>query len=103
MRTNYVLIDYENVQPAAFAVLDQDYFKAIVFVGAGQAKLSFEVVSAIQRMGDKASYVKISGNGPNALDFHIAFYIGQIAANEPNAAHVGQVVADFTPRIAHRN
>jgi PIN domain len=102
MRTNYVLIDYENVQPAALAVLDQDYFKTIVFVGASQVKLSFEVASAIQRMGDKASYVKISGNGPNALDFHIAFYIGQIAVNEPTAYfHIISKDAGFDPLIAH--
>jgi hypothetical protein len=25
------------------------------------------------------------GNGPNALDFHIAFYIGELSANDPNA------------------
>jgi hypothetical protein len=102
MRTNYVLIDYENVQPATLAVLEQDHFKAIVFVGAGQAKLSFEVASAMQRMGDKASYVKISGNGPNALDFHIAFYIGQIAAGEPQAYfHIISKDAGFDPLIAH--
>jgi hypothetical protein len=27
-------------------------------------------------MGDRAEYVKIAGKGPNALDFHIAFYSG---------------------------
>jgi hypothetical protein len=30
LKTNYVLIDYENVQPAAIAVLDQEHFKIIV-------------------------------------------------------------------------
>ena len=73
VKTNYVLIDYENVQPEAMAVLAQEHFKVIVFVGANQAKVTFEVASALQQMGDRAEYVKITGNGSNALDFHIAF------------------------------
>lgn len=102
MRTNYVLIDYENVQPAAMAVLEQEHFKVIVFVGANQAKVSFEVASALQRMGAKARYVKISGNGSNALDFHIAFYIGQLAETEADAYfHIISKDAGFDPLIAH--
>ena len=85
MKTNYVLIDYENVQPEAMAVLEKEHFKVIVFVGANQTKVTFEVASVLQRLGDKAEYVKITGNGSNALDFHIAFYIGQLAAQEPEA------------------
>ena len=72
MKTNYVLIDYENVQPATLAILDQEHFRIIVFVGANQAKITFEVASALQPMGTRAEYVRISGNGANALDFHIA-------------------------------
>lgn len=102
MRTNYVLIDYENVQPAAMAVLEQEHFKVIIFVGANQAKVSFEVASALQRMGAKAAYVKIAGNGSNALDFHIAFYIGQLAASEPDAFfHIISKDSGFDPLLAH--
>jgi len=36
-------------------------------------------------LGDKASYIKIAGNGPNALDFHIAYYIGELAAKHPGS------------------
>lgn len=102
MRTNYVFIDYENVQPGTMTVLEQEHFKVIVFVGANQSKVSFEVASALQRMGTKASYIKISGNGSNALDFHIAYYIGKIAALEPDAYfHIISKDAGFDPLIAH--
>ncbi len=37
---NYFLIDYENVQPTAMAVLDREYFKIIVFVSASQTKVN---------------------------------------------------------------
>ena len=33
MKINYVLIDYENVQPEAMAGLCEDHFKVLVFVG----------------------------------------------------------------------
>jgi hypothetical protein len=72
VKTNYVLIDYENVQPAALSVLDQEHFRIIVFVGAGQAKIAFEIAAALQQLGPRAEYVKISSSGSNALDFHIA-------------------------------
>jgi hypothetical protein len=102
MRTNYVLIDYENVQPASLEALDAEHFKVMVFVGASQTKLSFDTADALQRMGAKASYIKISGNGPNALDFHIAYYIGQLAAQEPTAYfHVISKDAGFDPLIQH--
>lgn len=102
VRTNFVLIDYENVQPAALSVLEKEHFKVIVFVGASQTKVSFEVAAHLQRLGPSASYVKISGNGPNALDFHIAYYIGQLAAAEPDAYfHIISKDTGFDPLIAH--
>lgn len=102
MRTNYVLIDFENVQPDSLEVLHQDHFKVIVFVGANQSKLSFETVSALQRMGSKAEYVKITGNGPNALDFHIAYYIGRLSAtNDTGYFHIISKDAGFDPLIQH--
>lgn len=53
-------------------------------------------------MGDRAQYVKLSGSGPNALDFHIAFYIGQIAAQDPTTFfHVISKDAGFDPLIRH--
>ena len=102
MRTNYVLIDYENVQPSALAVLEKEHFKIIVFVGANQSKISFDLAAQLQRLGQNASYVKISGNGPNALDFHISYYLGKLAAAEPDAYfHIISKDTGFDPLINH--
>ena len=102
MKTTYILIDYENVQPSIVAALAQEHTRLFMFVGANQAKISFEVAEAIQRLGDRAQYVKICSSGANALDFHIAFYIGQLAAQEPGASF--QIISKdtgFDPLIAH--
>jgi hypothetical protein len=102
LRPNIVLIDFESVQPASLEALAADHFRLKVFVGATQSKLPFNLVTAIQRMGERAEYIKIAGVGPNALDFHIAYYIGRIACDEPEAFfHVISTDTGFDPLIQH--
>jgi hypothetical protein len=102
VRTNHVLIDFESVQPDSLGALEQEHFKVHIFVGANQAKIPFGVAAAIQRMGSRANYLKISGNGSNALDFHIAFYIGQLAAGDSSAYfHIISKDTGFDPLIQH--
>ncbi len=102
MKTNYVLIDFENVQPKNLAILKGHDFRVIVFVGANQTKVPFELAEALQAFGDKAEYIKISGNGSNALDFHIAFYIGQLSEKDSNSYfHIISKDTGFDPLIKH--
>jgi len=100
--TSYVLIDFENVQPKNLGLLESQPFKVFVFVGANQTKVPFELARALQALGKHAEYIKISGIGQNALDFHIAYYIGKLAAGEPNAQfHVISKDKGFDPLIKH--
>ena len=102
LNMNYVLIDFENVQPDSLEQLDRDYFKLLVFVGASQEKVPFDMAASLHRFGDRMEYIKISGNGPNALDFHIAYYIGRLAAADPAAYfHIISKDAGFDPLIEH--
>lgn len=102
MRINYVLIDLENVQPSTLAGLDADFFRVLVFVGANQTKIPFELAAAIQKLGTRASYIKISGNGSNALDFHIAYYIGKLTQEDPTGYfHIISKDTGFDPLIQH--
>ena len=102
MRINYVLIDYENVQPDSLIGLDADHFKVLVFVGASQTKISFDFASAIQRFGSRAEYIKIASNGSNALDFHIAYYIGSLSNQDPTGYfHIISKDTGFDPLIQH--
>ncbi len=102
MNMNYVLIDLENIQPEHLSVLAGQNLKVLVFVGQNQSKLSFDLVSAVQHLGKNAEYVKIQGNGPNALDFHIAFYIGRFSAeNSESHFHIISKDKGFDPLIKH--
>jgi hypothetical protein len=102
MRQNIVLIDFENVQPDSVAALAQDHFRVLVFVGANQTKVPFETAASVQQLGFRAEYIKITGNGSNALDFHIAYYIGKLSALDPTAYfHIVSKDTGFDPLIAH--
>lgn len=102
MPNNYVLIDYENVQPKNLDLLESHPFKVLVFVGQSQARIPFDLADSMQLLGKDARYVRISGNGQNALDFHIAYYIGELAAGESDAFfHIISKDKGFDPLIDH--
>ena len=97
-----MLIDFENVQPDSLDLLDHDHFRLRVFVGASQGKVPFDVAASLQRFGDRTEYIKISGHGLNALDFHIAYYIGRLAAEDQTAYfHIISKDTGFDPLIRH--
>lgn len=83
-KTNYIFVDYENVQPSSFNLPDDYPFKVFIFIGANQSKIPIDLVASIQKLGFNAEYVRIEGNGKNALDFHITFYIGKLCEKDPN-------------------
>lgn len=96
-----MLIDFENVQPKNLELLKGHGFKVILLVGSKQEKISFDVAAAMQSLGADGEYIKIGGNGPNALDFHIAFLMGHISAGDPNSYfYVISKDAGFDPLIA---
>jgi hypothetical protein len=102
LKNNFILIDFENVQPKNLELLRGHTFTLIVFVGANQKSVPFDFAEALQRLGENAGYQKITGNGSNALDFHIAFYLGELAAKDADAYfHVISRDKGFDPLIAH--
>ena len=105
MSKHYILIDYENVQPKSLSVLQgapNQAFRIMVFVGADQSKLPLDLVSSMQGFGDKAQYVQITGSGRNALDFHIAYYLGALTERDPNGIfHVISKDTGYDQLIRH--
>ena len=102
MRINFVLIDSENVKPEYIEKLKHEHFRVVVFVGANLKRLDFPIVNAVQTLGSNGSYVQISSHGPDALDFHIAYYIGKLSAAHPGACfHIISKDTGFDPLIKH--
>jgi hypothetical protein len=48
MKTNFVLIDLENVQPKNITLLNNGPFKIKVFLGSNQAKIPIDMARALQ-------------------------------------------------------
>lgn len=71
-----LFIDYENVQNVALTQLAGKNLDIKLFVGNLQNKIPFSIVNEAQSLGDKLEWIKIEGQGKNALDFHIAFFLG---------------------------
>lgn len=102
MRNNYVLIDYENVRVESLALLKGEHFHVRVFLGPKNTRLPVELVLAMQNLGDRAGYIVLETVGPNALDFHIAYYLGALAAADPTGFfHIISKDTGFDPLIEH--
>lgn len=102
MRKNYVLIDYENRPIRSLALLKEEQFQVMIFLGIKNTKLSTEFVLSKEELGIRAEYVRLEKAGENALDFHIAYYLGQIALKDPcGYFHIISGDKGFDPLIAH--
>lgn len=102
MKTNYILIDYENVQTKSLALLKGEQFRVRIFLGPNNTKLPVELVLAMHELGERADYVILETPGVNALDFHIAYYLGILAANDPSGFfHIVSKDTGFDPLIKH--
>ena len=102
LNTNYVLIDFENVQPASLGALTAGEHHIKVFAGAQQSKVDLGLAKALQSFGAHAEYIQIVGTGKDALDFHIAFYIGKLSAEHPGASFtIVSRDTGFDPLVKH--
>ena len=102
LKTIFVLVDFENVQPHNMGLLKGGPFKIKVFLGASQAKISLEMAQALQTFGTDAEYIQVVGSGKDALDFHIAYYIGRLSIEHPGAGFsIISKDTGFDPLIKH--
>lgn len=102
MKINYVLIDYENVQVESLALLKSEQFRVKVFLGPNNKKLPVELVLAMHGLGDRAEYIVLETSGANALDFHIAYYLGVLATADPlGFFHVISKDTGFDPLLSY--
>jgi hypothetical protein len=78
MELTYVLVDFENVQPQDMDLLRGEQYRVTIFRGPHQRKVDFDIVESLQPLGANVKHVRSERHGKNALDFHIAFYMGRL-------------------------
>ncbi len=84
MMNKVLLIDYENVLQVDISEIDKESYNVKIIVGASQNKIPFDLVTAAQAFGSNIEWVKIDASGKNALDFHIAYFLGKYSQTHPN-------------------
>jgi len=101
MSTQYVLVDFENVQPDLSALAHTPY-KVKIFFGARQqeGRVPLKLLLATKALGEAWEPILVSRSGRNAVDMHIAYWIGRLLKAEPTARiHVISGDTDFDPLI----
>lgn len=82
MKKRYVLIDYENVHNIDLKPLLNQEIHIMVFHSEDQKFTSDFTTRAIDLGKEKIELIKMKGHGKNALDFHIAFFMGKLLRNQ---------------------
>ncbi|HZE22039.1 MAG TPA: PIN domain-containing protein [Desulfobaccales bacterium] len=103
MSDKFLLIDYENIQKVNLSEVPENILVKI-FVGQPQKNIPFELVQQAQRFGHCIEWIKIEGQGNNALDFHIAFYLGKLQIEHKKASFI--ILSKdkgFDPLVKHIN
>jgi hypothetical protein len=101
MSEQVVLVDLENIHKLDLTRLPTQA-RIKIFVGQTQSKLPTALVQQEQALGSRLEWVRIDGNGPNALDFHIACQLGEGICNYPKAEFV--ILSNdkgFDPLVRH--
>src|SRR5512145_1402807 len=109
MTPTHILVDFENVQPTAadIALVRGDALRLAIFRGPGQMKYAADVAEAWQPLGAHVSFIRCAKAGRNAVDMHIAFYLGElVAAHQGDGARRARFVivsrdTDFDPLLMH--
>lgn len=106
MKKNVILIDYENVQKHNLRPLLEHDVLIKVFHGENQKFTSEFTRLALEFGREKFELVGIKGQGKNAADFHIAYFIGKLSKEIPNSLfHIisrdtgFKVLADFLNQV----
>ena len=101
MGKKLLLVDLENKHKVDLSPLD-DSFRAIIFVGANQNPPKASKKLATARRFSRVDFLKISGTGKNALDFHIAFELGRTFQTGPETeCFVLSGDKGFDPLLTH--
>jgi hypothetical protein len=95
------LIDHENLSKVDLTQVPAGA-RAMLFLGANDASVKRALFTGAVKLGERLTLVEIEGSGKNALDFHIAYYLGQILTRSPDVkCIVLSKDKGFSPLVKH--
>jgi hypothetical protein len=100
--TNHVFVDFENVHSVDLAIFAIEAFQFTLLLGAKQKQLKVELVSELLKHAAAVRLIRLESSGKNALDFSLAFYLGQAVVGDPTGSfHIISKDKGFDPLIEH--
>jgi len=87
MTDTVLFVDYENIGKVDLGAIPAGV-RVPFFFGASQKSVPTEFLKAALKLGERFLPIDIEGQGKNALDFHIAFYLGEQLARAPDSSCV---------------
>lgn len=101
-RNNYIFIDFENVQKVDLKLIVNKPRVQVILVHGTQQKLSLDLVPQIIKLGAQVQFVKVEGSGKNALDFVLAYQLGNRAKEDKEGYfHIVSRDTGFDALIKH--
>ena len=101
-RTNYIFVDFENVQERELNRIANKPAKVVFVLGERQKNLPVDLVQLMLKYSAQVSLLKAEVNGKNALDLVIAREIGAESEKDQNGYfHVISRDKDFDALIKH--
>ncbi|HMJ88945.1 MAG TPA: PIN domain-containing protein [Candidatus Acidoferrum sp.] len=101
-RTNYIFVDFENVQETELDRIANKPVKVALILGQRHKSLPLKLVKSIHQFPEQVRLVETTLNGKNALDFVLAYEAGVESQRDPNGYfHVISRDTGFDAMIAH--
>lgn len=85
MNQSILLVDYENIGKIELGEIPAGVLVPFFF-GASQKSVPKEFLKAALNLRERFVAIDIEGQGKNALDFHIAYYLGEYLTRSPQSA-----------------
>jgi len=102
VRTNYIFVDYENVQEVDLDLLAGKPVKVFLVVGHRRKTLPSVLARQIHQYHNQVSWIESEGASNNALDLVLAYQVGLQAKADPEGyLHILAKDKDYDALIKH--
>ncbi len=101
-RTNYVFIDFENVQEIDLDRIKGKPVKVVLVLGERHKSLPVALVRKLLAYAPQVSLVETGRGGKNALDLVLSHHTGEAKTSDPHGYfHIVSRDKDYDPLVGH--
>ncbi len=99
---NHVFVDFENVHKVDISLVGAKTVSFTLMVGPKQTKLDTDLVEQLVEHAARVNLIRMKSSAKNAVDFALAYYLGQAALAEPASYfHIISKDGGYDPLIKH--